>query len=97
MEDVTPRYYASLVRKGELKFRDVPGSVGVLGALDEKVSLPIGQGDPAGPDGNGVCLWRLTVHKQPLEGLWRLVGGEFRPAEQQAMTPGYYQDSDDWL
>lgn len=78
MGQAATRYYASISRKGPLLQRDVPGSIGVLEAPDE--FIPIGQADPAGPDEDGIALWRLNVHKRPVPGFWRLFDGEFRPA-----------------
>ncbi len=54
MRESTPRHFASLGAKGPVKWRDVPGSIGVLESPDKLT--PIGQADTNAFDENGKAL-----------------------------------------
>jgi len=62
-----------------MRYRDVPGSLGVLEAADN--FMPVGQADCWTHDDEGLALFRLRVRGKPIEGLFHLVGGEFVPVE----------------
>jgi hypothetical protein len=64
--------------KGPLKYRDVPGAIGVLRAWD--YDAPIGQAFCLGWDAEANAVFQLRIGGQPIEGLWLLVDREFVPA-----------------
>jgi hypothetical protein len=74
-------YFANVTQRGPLKYRDVPGSIGVLEALDQP--MPIGQADCITWDENGLAVWALTVGGQPIAGRWVIIDREFRPASDE--------------
>ena len=72
-------YFTNYGPVGRMKYRDVPGSLGVLTARDQP--MPVGQADCLGPDENGNAVFVLTVGKVKLKGRWWLVNREFIPAQ----------------
>lgn len=72
-------YFTSYGPTGPMKWRDVPGSMGVLPARD--VHMPIGQADCLGPDDQGNAVFVLTINGVRLDGRWLLVNREFVPAQ----------------
>jgi len=62
------RYFANVSGNGPMKYRDVPGSLGVLEAPDNH--MPIGQADCWGPDEQGRAVFRLRVGGKPIEGMF---------------------------
>jgi hypothetical protein len=73
------RYFANLSKRGPVKYRDVPGSIGVLGAPDEP--MPIGQDSCFPWDEKSLAVWRLSIGGQEIEGLWVIIDREFRRVE----------------
>ena len=73
-------YFANIRQRGPVKYRDVPGSVGVLEAPDK--FMPIGQADCVTWDDQGLAVWVLTIGGQPIAGRWVIIDGEFRPATE---------------
>jgi hypothetical protein len=71
-------YFANIKQTGPLKYRDVPGSIGILESADN--AMPIGQADCVTWDESGLAVWRLNIGGQPIEGRWIIVDREFRPA-----------------
>jgi hypothetical protein len=71
-----PRYVASIVIKGPLMYRDVPGSLCVIESPDGLI--PSGRADCTTHDEHGVAVWVLRIGKEEIPGRWVLVGGEFR-------------------
>ncbi len=69
-------YFANISQRGTMKYRDVPGSLGVLESADN--FMPVGQADCRGPDEDGFAVFRLLVRGRPIDGLWHIVDGEFR-------------------
>jgi hypothetical protein len=72
------RYFANIKQRGPMKYCDVPGSIGVLEALDNP--MPIGQASCKTWDENGNAVWTLTIDGQPITGRWVIIDREFRPA-----------------
>jgi hypothetical protein len=60
-----------------VKYRDVPGSIGVLESLDKP--MPIGQAHCKMWDANGLAVWSLTIGGQPIAGRWVIIDRQFRP------------------
>ena len=73
------RYFAHISHKGKIRYGDVPGSIGVLEALDK--FMPIGEAHCLTWDQNGLAVWTLRIGKQEIVGRWIIVDQEFRPAE----------------
>lgn len=71
------KYYTSVTNKGTMRYRDVPGSIGVMEAPDNP--MPIGVAHCRGPDASGLAEFRLIVRGQPVAGVFRVVDGEFVP------------------
>jgi hypothetical protein len=76
---MTARYFAHLRGSEPVRYRDVPGSIGVLEALDKP--MPIGITSCTGWDSAGLAVWRPTVGKAELPGRFVVVNREFRPVE----------------
>jgi hypothetical protein len=76
-------YFAHISQRGAIRHRDVPGSIGVLGSLDN--FMPIGEAHCAtcGED----AVWRIIVHGHELPGRWVIIDREFRPARQDGRQP----------
>jgi hypothetical protein len=68
--------------KGPILSRDAPDGIGVLQARDNH--MPIGIALGASWDEQGRQLWRLTVHKVEVPGLWVLIDREFVRAQETA-------------
>ena len=61
--------------KGPLRYRDVPGSIGVLEAPDNHT--PIGQADCVMWDVEGRATWKLTIGGHELPGRFVIIDREF--------------------
>ena len=72
-------YFANISQRGPVKYRDVPGSIGVLEAPDQP--MPIGQADCKTWDENGLAVWTLRIGGQPIEGRWVIVDQQFHEAQ----------------
>ena len=86
-------YFANINRAGPVKYRDVPGSVGVLEAPDKP--MPIGQADCKTWDEHGRAVWSLTIGGQPIAGRWVIIDREFKPAEFASQRFTAYGSTDD--
>jgi hypothetical protein len=73
---LTP-YFANISQCGPIRYRDVPGSIGVLESPDN--FMPIGQADCVTWDGNGRAVWGLTIGGQPIEGRYVILDRQFKP------------------
>jgi hypothetical protein len=76
---MTTRYFAHVSAAGPIRYRQLPGSIGVLDAPDKP--MPIGMASCIGWDRAGLAVWRLTVHDAEVSGRWIIVDRGFRPAE----------------
>jgi hypothetical protein len=70
------RYLANVSQRGPVRYRDIPGSIGVLESPDNR--MPIGEAHCKTWDENGLAVWVLRVRGQPVEGRWVIVDREFR-------------------
>jgi hypothetical protein len=71
------RYFAHISQRGPVKYDQVPGSIGVLKAIDNP--LPIGVAQCVTWDENGLAVWTLRIGKEDVPGRWVIVDQEFRP------------------
>ncbi len=69
------RYFAHISQKGRVRYGDVPGSIGVLEALDK--FMPIGEASCRTHDENSLAVWTLRIGKQEIPGRWVIVDREF--------------------
>ena len=72
-------YHANVGPKtGPVKYRSVPGSIGVLESPTNH--MPIGEASCRGWDESGLAVWTLRIGGQPIEGRWIIVDRQFKPA-----------------
>ena len=76
-----PQYFAHISQRGPVKYGDVPGSIGVLEALDK--FMPIGEASCRTHDENGLAVWTLRIGKQEIAGRWVIVDQEFNLARRE--------------
>jgi len=74
------RYFAHISHQGKIRYGDVPGSIGVLEALDK--FMPIGEASCRTHDENGLAVWTLRIGKGEIPGRWVIVDREFKLAMQ---------------
>ncbi len=72
-------YFAYISAAGPIRYGQVPGSIGVLEALDR--FMPIGEASRRTHNENGLAVWTLRIGKQEIPGRWIIVDREFRPSE----------------
>jgi hypothetical protein len=72
-------FFAHFSQSGPIRYGDVPGSIGVLEALDK--FMPIGEASCRTHDENGLAVWTLRIGKEEIPGRWIIVDQEFRPSE----------------
>ena len=70
------RYFAHISQKGKIRYGQVPGSIGVLEALDKL--MPIGEASCRTHDANGLAVWTLRIGKQEIPGRSVIIDREFR-------------------
>ncbi len=73
------RYFAHISQKGKIRYDAVPGSIGVLEALDK--FMPIGEASCRTHDENGLAVWTHRIGKEEIPGRWVIVDREFKPVE----------------
>ncbi len=76
-----PRYFAHISKAGPIRYGDVPGSIGVLEAIDRP--MPIGEASCRTHDKNGLAVWTLRIGKEQLPGRWIIVDREFRLGQDE--------------
>ena len=74
-----PRCFAHISQKGPIRYGDVPGSIGVLEALDKP--MPIGEASCRTWDENGLAVWTLRIGKQEIAGRWVIIDRRFVAVE----------------
>jgi hypothetical protein len=76
------RYFANIRDKGAVCYGGYPSGIGVHAEPPDSPSLnpPIGMAHEVGWVVGRVALWRVTIGKADVPGLWTLVDSEFRPA-----------------
>jgi len=72
-------YFAHISAAGPIRYGQVPGSIGVLEALDR--FMPIGEAYCVTWDENGLAVWTLRISKEEIPGRWIIVDREFRPEQ----------------
>ncbi len=72
-------YFAYISAAGPIRYGQVPGSIGVLEALDR--FMPIGEAHCLTWHQNGLAVWTLRIGKEEISGRWVIVDREFRQAE----------------
>ena len=72
-----PRYFAQISALGPIRYGQTPGSIGVLGAIDQP--MPIGEASCRTYNEKGLAVWTLRIGKQEIPGRWVIVDREFRP------------------
>jgi hypothetical protein len=65
---------------GPVRYGQLPGSIGVLEALNKP--MPIGIAFEAGWIEGGLAVWRLTVEGADVPGRWVIIDGRFVPVER---------------
>jgi hypothetical protein len=70
-------YFTNASSLGPVRYGQLPGSIGVLEALDQP--MPIGMASAIGRTEGGLAVLRLTVHDAEVPGRWIIVDREFRP------------------
>ncbi len=78
-------YFTNWGPVGALKYRDVPGALGVL--LSRDAIMPAGEAHCTGWDDDGLALFTLIVDKKPIPGQWRLVNQEFIAVDGACRRP----------
>ncbi len=73
-------YFAHISAAGPIRYGQVPGSIGVLEALDK--FMPIGEASCRTHDENGLAVWTLRISKEEIPGRWIIVDREFKLAMQ---------------
>jgi hypothetical protein len=64
---------------GPVRYGQLPGSIGVLEALDKP--MPIGMASQIGRTEGGLAVWSLNVDGAEVPGRWVIIDGRFVPAE----------------
>ena len=72
-------YFAHISQRGPVKYDQVPGSIGVLEAIDKP--MPIGEAHCMTWDEHGLAVWTIRIGKQEIPGRWIIIDREFRPAQ----------------
>jgi hypothetical protein len=78
------RDFARISASGPVRYGQLPGSVGVLEALDKP--MPLGIASCIGWEPAGLAVWRLSIDDQDVPGRWIIVDRKFRPVEACAST-----------
>ena len=72
-------YFAHISAAGPIRYGQVPGSIGVLEALDK--FMPIGEAHCVTWDENGLAVWTLRIGKQEIAGRWVIIDRRFVAVE----------------
>jgi hypothetical protein len=75
----TVEYFTNASASGPVRYGQLPGSIGVLEALDKP--MPIRIASCIGWDRAGLAVWRLAIRGADLPGRWIIVDRVFRPGE----------------
>jgi hypothetical protein len=74
------RYFAQISAAGPVRYGQLPGSIGVLEALDKP--MPIGIASQIGRTEGGLAVWGLNVHGADVPGRWVILDRRFVPVER---------------
>jgi hypothetical protein len=72
-------YFAHISIDGPVKYGLLPGSIGVLGALDN--STQIGLAICRGWGMDGLAVWTLWIWGRAIPGRWVVIDRQFRAAQ----------------
>lgn len=72
-------YFASISQTGPVKYRQLPGSIGVLESADNP--MPIGEATCKTWDERGLAVWTLRIGGQEIAGRWVIIDRRFVPVE----------------
>ena len=72
-------YFTNASASGPIRYGQLPGSIGVLEALDKP--MPIGMASAIGRTEGGLAVWSLNVDGADVPGRWVIVDGRFVPVE----------------
>ena len=73
-------YFTNISASGPVRYGQLPGSIGVLEALDQP--MPIGIESAIGRTGGGLAVWQLTIDGADVPGQWAIIDGRFVPVER---------------
>ena len=71
--------FASISMAVLVKYRHVPGSIGVLEAPDNP--MPIGMASCRTWDENGLAVWTPRIGGQEIAGRWVIIDRQFKPMQ----------------
>ena len=74
-------YFTNTSAAGPVRYGQLPGSIGVLEALDKP--MPIGMASAIGRCKGGLAVWGLNVHGADVPGRWVIIDGRFAPVERE--------------
>jgi hypothetical protein len=72
-------YFTNASGPGPVRYGQLPGSIGVLEALDKP--MPIGIASEIGWTEGGLAVWRLRVHSADIPGRWVIIDRRFVPVD----------------
>ena len=73
-------YFTNASASGPVRYGQLPGSIGVLEALDKP--MPIGMASAIGRTEGGLAVWSLNVDGADVPGRWVIIDGRFVPVER---------------
>jgi hypothetical protein len=73
-------YFTNASVAGPVRYGQLPGSIGVLEALDKP--MPIGMASTIGRTEGGLAVWSLNVDGADVPGRWVIIDGRFVPVER---------------
>jgi hypothetical protein len=76
---MVPSYFTNISAMGPVRYGQLPGSIGVLEALDKP--MPIGMASQTGRTEGGLAVWRLHVHGADVPGRWVIIDRRFVAVE----------------
>jgi hypothetical protein len=68
-------YFTNASSSGRVRCGQLPGSIGVLEALDKP--MPIGIASEIGRTEGGLAVWKPNVHGADVPGRWVIIDGRF--------------------
>jgi hypothetical protein len=72
-------YFTNASGPGPVRYGQLPGSIGVVEALDKP--MPIGMASAIGWTDGGLAVWRLKVHDADIPGPWVIIDRRFLPVD----------------
>jgi len=81
---MSPTYFTNVSTSGPVRYGQLPGSIGVLEAIDKP--MPIGIASEVGWTDDGLAVWWLRVHGADILGRWVIIDRRFVPVDQCPAT-----------